>query len=94
VGGDAPAGAQHVTGDCQFVGGRANILRGAMEDEVFKIDEFTVDPQRGAGIGEMGPFDKTLTDRRAGDALVETGQCDCGFSLVISNRKLSYTGEV
>ncbi len=27
-----------------------------MEDEVFQGDEFAVDPQRGTGIGEVGPF--------------------------------------
>jgi hypothetical protein len=50
---NAPAGAQHVAGDCQFMGGCANIPRGVMEDEVFEMDQVTFDPQRGAGVGEL-----------------------------------------
>jgi hypothetical protein len=42
-----------------------------MEDEVFKIDEFAVDPQRGAGVGKVGAFEEALTDWRTGDALVQ-----------------------
>lgn len=55
-----------------------------MEDEVFEMDELAVDPQRGAGIGEVLAFDPSLTDRRAGNPLVETGESDCGFYLAIS----------
>ncbi|TCL89535.1 hypothetical protein C8J38_11226 [Rhizobium sp. PP-WC-2G-219] len=55
-----------------------------MEDEVFEMHEFAVDPQRGAGVGELAALDKALPDRRAGDALVETRQRDTGvgFSLI------------
>jgi hypothetical protein len=42
------------------MGGRANILRGVVEDEVFEMDEFALDPQRGAGIGEVGAFGPAL----------------------------------
>jgi hypothetical protein len=61
--GNAPAGAQHVAGDCQLVGGCANISDIVMEDEVFEMDQFAVDPQRGTGVGEMGPFYPSLADR-------------------------------
>ncbi|MBB4243643.1 hypothetical protein GGD54_004400 [Rhizobium tropici] len=44
-----------------------------MEDEVFEMDEFAVDPQRGAGIGKILAFDPAPPDRRTGNPLVETG---------------------
>ncbi|MNL49396.1 hypothetical protein D3C87_1723250 [compost metagenome] len=43
--GDPPTSAQGVTSDCQLMGRRANILCGVMEDEVFEMDEFAIDPQ-------------------------------------------------
>ncbi|ARS66147.1 hypothetical protein CN204_17925 [Sinorhizobium meliloti] len=49
-----------------------------MEDEVFQVDEFAVDPQRGAGVGEVRSFEEALVDRRTGNPLVETGQRDAG----------------
>lgn len=51
-----------------------------MEDEVFEMDEFAVDPQRGAGVSEMGSFDPALSDRRTGDALVQTRQGDASVA--------------
>jgi hypothetical protein len=51
-------------------------LRGVVEDEVFEMHQFAVDPQRGAGVGEILALDPAGADRRAGDALVETGQRD------------------
>ncbi|MNU11914.1 hypothetical protein D3C72_2601490 [compost metagenome] len=42
------------------------------------MDELAVDPQRGAGIGKVGAFEKAFADRRAGDALVEAGERDSG----------------
>lgn len=68
LGCDAPAGAQDVAGDCQLVRGCATILRGVMEDEVFQMDEFAIDPQRRAGIGEMGALDPAIANRRTVDA--------------------------
>lgn len=78
---NAPTGAQNVAGDCQLVGRRANIAGGIVKDKVLEMDQLAVDPQRGAGIGELGSFDPPLPDRRAGDALVETRESDpcCGF---------------
>jgi len=43
------------------------------------MHEFAVDPQRGAGIGEVSSFDPPTSDRRTGDALVKTRERDCGF---------------
>ncbi len=43
--------------------GRADIAGGVVEDEVFEMDEFAVDPQRGAGIGELGAFEEAGADR-------------------------------
>jgi hypothetical protein len=74
LGSDAPAGAQYVAGDCQLVGGCANISDIVMKDEIFEMDEFAVDPERGAGIGELAAFYPSLADRRTGDALVEASE--------------------
>lgn len=62
------------------MGGGAGIAKGVVEDEVLKVDKFTIDPERGAGIGKVLAFDPALPDRRTRDALVETGERDgCGF---------------
>ena len=70
------AGAQHVAGDGEFVG--AGIAERVVMDEVFEVDEFAVDPQRGKGIGKMHALEKAAPDRRASNPLVETGQSDTG----------------
>jgi hypothetical protein len=49
-----------------------------MEDEVFEVDESAVDPQRGAGVGEVRSLDPACTDRRAGDPLGQTRKGDAG----------------
>ncbi len=80
------------------MGGGAGIAKGVVEDEVFEMDELAVDPQGGAGIREILPFEKAGADRRAGNALVETGERDtgvedlrgCRFYFGISNGKTSY----
>lgn len=62
------------------MGWRADVAGGVVEDEVFEMDDFAVDPQRGAGIGEVSSFDPPASDRRARNALVETGERDgCEF---------------
>ena len=43
------------------------------------MNEFTVDPQRSMRVEEMRALEKALADRRAGDALVETGERDPSF---------------
>jgi hypothetical protein len=50
---------------------------------VFEMDEFAVDPQRGAGIGELGTLEEARADRRAGDPLVATGQSDSGVESLL-----------
>jgi len=62
LGGDAPAGAQHIAGDGKFVGGGANIAVGVVQDEVFEMDELAVDPEGGAGVGEILPLNKAGAD--------------------------------
>lgn len=44
-----------------------------MQDEIFEMDQFAVNPQRDAGIGELLPSEEARSDRRADDALIETG---------------------
>lgn len=93
--GDATAGFQDVAGDGEFVGGCADISKRVMQDEVFEMNEFTVDPERGMRVEEMRALEKTLTDGRAGNALVETGKRDgCGFYFQISIRGMSYASWV
>jgi len=53
-----------------------------VEDEVFEMDEFAVNPQRGAGIGKRLPLNPASADRRTGDALVETGERDAGVERI------------
>ena len=33
-----------------------------MEDEVFEVDEFAIDPQRGAGVGILGALEEAASD--------------------------------
>jgi hypothetical protein len=63
MGGNAPAGAQHVAGDCQFMGGCANIPDIVVEDEIFEMDELAIDSQRGAGVGKLGSLEESRADR-------------------------------
>ncbi|OOO20325.1 UNVERIFIED_ORG: hypothetical protein BTE55_30000 [Rhizobium sophorae] len=72
--GNAAATAQHVAGDGQFVGWSAVVSGGVVEDEVFEMNQFAVDPEGGAGISKMGAFEEAVTDRRTGDALIEPHQ--------------------
>ena len=45
-----------------------------MEHQVFEVDEFAVEPQAGAGIGEVGARDPAVADRAFGQPLVEAGE--------------------
>ena len=38
--------------------GRENIAGGVVENEVFEMDEFAVDPERSTGVGKVRAFDK------------------------------------
>lgn len=71
---DPPAGAQDVAGDGEFMRRGADVVAGIVQDEILEMDEFSVDPQRGAGICEMSPFEKAAADLGADNALVETGE--------------------
>lgn len=61
--GDPPTSAQHVAGDGEFVGRGAYIAKSVVKDEVFQMDEFAIDLQRGTGIGEILPLEEARADR-------------------------------
>ena len=73
-GGDTPTRPQHRMGAGQFVGGRAKIHFGVMEDEVFEVDEFAGEPQAGAGVVKMRAGVKTVAQGAGAQALVEAGE--------------------
>lgn len=79
MGGDATAGFQDVTGDGEFVGGGTDISKRIMQDEVFEMDEFAIDPERGMRVEEMRALEKAVADGRAADALIETSKRDGGL---------------
>ena len=45
MGGDASAGFQDVAGDGEFVGGCADVAKRIMQDEIFQMDKFAIDPE-------------------------------------------------
>ena len=79
MGGDATAGFQDVAGDGEFMGGCADVAECIMQDEVFEMDEFPIDPERSMCLEEMRALQKALTDGGTGDALIETGKRDGGL---------------
>lgn len=79
MGGDATAGFQDVAGNGEFMGGSTDVPERVMQDEIFEMDEFTIDPEGGMCVEEMRALEKAFTDGRAGDALVETGKSDGGL---------------
>lgn len=44
------------------MGGGADIAKAVVEDEVFEVDEFAIDPQRGAGVGKLGALEEAASD--------------------------------
>ena len=78
MGGDAASGFQDVAGDGEFVGGGTDVPQSVMQDEVFEMDEFAINPERRMCLEEMRALEKALADGRAGDALVETGEGAAG----------------
>ncbi len=44
------------------MGRGADVVAGVVQHQVLEVDELAIDPQRGAGIGKMGAFEKTFTD--------------------------------
>ena len=69
--GDAPA---HRMGARQFVGGRAKIHFGVVENEVFEVDEFAGEPEAGAGVVKMRAGVKTVAQGAGAQALVEAAR--------------------
>lgn len=66
------------------MGRGAGIAKGVMEDEFVEMDEFAVDPEGGAGVGEILAFEEAGADRRAIDPLVETSKSDAGVKSRLS----------
>lgn len=58
-------GFQDVAGDGQFMGRGAAVRAGVVQNQTVEMDQFTIDPQRGAGIGEVRALEEALADRRA-----------------------------
>ncbi|MHC2302922.1 hypothetical protein ACVJBD_007189 [Rhizobium mongolense] len=87
---DPPAGFQDVPGDSQFMRRGANVVVSVVQHQVLEVHQLAVDPQRGAGVREVGSFDKTLPDRRTRDPFVETRQRDASAR----NRPQQYVGPI
>ena len=49
-----------------------------VQREVFEMNKFAVDPERGAGVREVRSLNKALPDGRASEPLVEVSQGDAG----------------
>ncbi len=79
MGSDASAGFQDIAGDGEFVSGGADVAKRVVQDEVFEMNELTVDPERGVGVEEMRALEEALADGRAGNSLIKTGKCDACF---------------
>lgn len=60
-----------------WIGG-ADVEADVVKDQVFKMHQLAVNPQRGAGDGEMGALDPPRSGTRTGDGLVEARQNRCG----------------
>ncbi len=72
--GDPAPGAQHGVRAREFVGGRALVHLGVVQDKVFEMHQLALEPQAGAGVQEMRPADPPLPDRACAEALVEARQ--------------------
>ena len=59
---DAPA-VRKVPGDCQLVGGGASIAKSVVKDKVFEMHQLAVDPEGGAGVGEVLALEEASADR-------------------------------
>lgn len=60
---DSPSRAQDRVGADEFVGWRAHVHVGVVEDEVFHLDELAFEPQRGDGVEKMRARDPAAADR-------------------------------
>jgi hypothetical protein len=72
---NAPAGSQDIAGVGELVRGRANIARGVMECEVFKVDAFAVDSQQCASAKSWRSIQPAPTLGQP-MTLIETGHND------------------
>ena len=71
---NALAAAQDRMGAGQFVGRRPNVHARIVQDEIFDVDEFALDPGTGAGVQEMRPGDPALANRTYAQPLVQPRQ--------------------
>ncbi|CEG10444.1 hypothetical protein BN961_03884 [Afipia felis] len=69
--GDAPSRAQHGVGAGELVGRGADVHAGIVENEILQMDEFALQPQSGAGVGEVRSADPPVADWALGQPLVE-----------------------
>ena len=58
----------------EFVGGRSDVHAGVVQHEVFEVDELALEPERGGGVGEVGPRDPAVADGARSQPLVEPRQ--------------------
>jgi len=79
MGGDALASFQDIAGDGELVSGGVDVAKRVVQDEVFEMNELTLDPERGVGVEEMRALEKAFADGRAGNSLIKTGKCDACF---------------
>ncbi|RWQ31934.1 MAG: hypothetical protein EOS21_31445 [Mesorhizobium sp.] len=77
---NAAPGAQHGVRPGELVCRSADVHVGVVQDEVFWMDEFAVEPQRRGRVGKVLAFDKTVAQRAFVHALVEPGQKVFGAS--------------
>ena len=64
--GDAAPRSQHGPSPGQLMGWGADIHAGVVENQIFEVDEFALEPQTGAGVGIMGARDPAVADRAFG----------------------------
>jgi hypothetical protein len=57
------------------VGGSADVAARVVQHKVLEMHELAFEPERGAGVGEVGARHPPLPDRAFGEALVEPCQC-------------------
>ena len=58
----------------EFVGRGADVHAGVVENEIVEMDQFAVQPQTGAGVGEVGARNPAVADRAFGEPFVEPGE--------------------
>lgn len=77
----------------QFAGRRSDVHARIVQDDVFDMNEFAVNPRAGAGIDEMRPGYPALANGTDAQPLVQPRQSvlgGCRFPLPISSAQTSY----